>query len=330
MLRTCVIGLGAAGRAHAAAYRGDERSRLVGVCDADPERAQEAGARLGVPAFDDVGEMLEAVRPELVSACVSDDALTPVMQALERGCHVVCEAPLSPQLAQAREMVAFARDRGLCLAADLNLRFTPAAIKAKEWIDQSRLGTLLFINAALWSSCSDDAGDALLLRRLACHGLDMMRHLCGDIARLQCFAAERPDRRGLSSAQVNLQFAANVVGNLTLSRDMPARHPLARWEVAGTIARLMVDDIYEEITLYPHAEEEKTVITNSIFGGLGSYEDTYRCRLERLLAQLAAGAAPEAIEGSGEEALAAQVAVEAALESLERGDVVHLRGLDDV
>jgi predicted dehydrogenase len=329
MIRVCVIGLDRAGAAHADAYRRDDLAELVGVCDIDPQRRHAAAARLGVPAFSDAAEMLQALRPDLVSVCVGGDQFARVMQALEAGCHVLCQAPLSPEPAPAREMIALARARGVCLAADFNLRFTPAAIKAKEWIDEGRLGTPLFINTALWCASEPAPTDsAAFLWRLACHGFDLMRHLCGDIARVQCFAVSAGRDEAFSSAQVNLRFVNGVVGGLTISCDMASHHPLVRCEVAGTTARLVVDNIYEEITLYPHAEEEKTVITNSIFGGLGSYEETYRCRIQRLIEQLAAGAAPGEIEGSAEEALRAQEVVAAAMTSLETGEIVEVARAD--
>jgi len=324
MLRACVIGLGSVGRAHAAAYRADERSQLVGICDSDAARAQAAAARLRVPAFADGAEMLRALRPDLVSICVGEPSAL-IAPALEARCHVLAEPPLAPELAQARELVNAARARDLCLAADFNLRFTPAAIKAKQWIDDGRLGTLLFANLALWTKAGDGADGDAALRRLAGHGLDLLRLWCGDVARLHCFAVASA-AGGWSSAQVNVEHANNIVGSLTVSRDMPARHPLARFEMAGTTARVVVDNIYEELALYPHAQEEKTVITNSIFGGLGSYEDTFRCRIARLLERLTASAAPDEIDGSGADALAAQTAVAAAGDSLCSGLIVPVAG----
>jgi UDP-N-acetylglucosamine 3-dehydrogenase len=324
-----VIGLGSVGRAHAAAYRADARAELAGVCDTDAARAEDAGRRLRTASFGNAQKMLAEARPHLVSVCVgSADQTALVAQALDAGCHVLCGIPLATDLAQTKELVARAREQGLCVAADFNLRFTPAAVRAREWIDEVRLGTPLFINAALWSRCDGAEDQAAFLRRLACHAFDLMRLLCGEIAEVQCFAAEpatgssaSPGGRA-SSAQVNMRFANGVVGGLTVSADMVTQHPMARCEVAGTVARVLIDNIYEEITLYPHAEEEKTVITNSIFGGLGGYEDTFGCRIGRLLEQLTAGAAPDAIDGSGADALAAQAAVEAAVRSLKSGEVV--------
>ncbi|UCH35781.1 MAG: Gfo/Idh/MocA family oxidoreductase [Armatimonadota bacterium] len=322
MIRACVIGLTAAGGAHAAAYRGDTRSQLVGVCDTETQRAEELAARLKAPAFRDLDEMLATARPDLVSVCTRGDRIALVRQVLEAGCHVLCEAPLSREPTPAREVVALARARGLCLAADFNLRFTPAVVTAKRWIDDGRVGTPLFINTSLWWSCAGKSGDPpLLLWRIACHGFDLMRYLCGGIAQAQCFATQASQGGSWSSAQMNVRFASDIVGGLTVSTDMAARHPLARCEVAGTTARVVVDNIYEEVALYPHAEEDKTVITNSIFGGLGGYEDTYRCRVERLLEQLAASAGPDEIEGSGADALAAQASVDAAVASLESGEI---------
>ena len=48
------------------------------------------------------------------------------------------------------ELVAKAREKRLCFGVDLNHRFTPAAILAKKWLDEGRLGHLLFVNMSMW------------------------------------------------------------------------------------------------------------------------------------------------------------------------------------
>ena len=45
MLRVCVIGLGPIGNRHAKLYQADPLADLVGVCDWDKPRADEAAAR---------------------------------------------------------------------------------------------------------------------------------------------------------------------------------------------------------------------------------------------------------------------------------------------
>ena len=64
--------------------------------------------------------------------------------------------------------------------------------------------------------------------------------------------------------------------------------------------------------------------TNPVFGGMRDFEDTFRNRIHRFLEQVSEGAAPEQIDGSGADGLAAQRVLAAAIESLEKGTVVQV------
>ena len=132
MLRACVIGLGPIGNLHADIYAGEGLAELVGVCDREPERARRGGERLGVPWFTRAEEMLASLRPDVCSVATggfeySSDHYAPTLQALRAGCHVLCEKPISNDLAHAREMVRVAKQEGRCFGLDFNHRFTPAA-----------------------------------------------------------------------------------------------------------------------------------------------------------------------------------------------------------
>src|SRR6185295_8098648 len=155
MLRVCVIGMGPIGNRHAGIYKGDALAQLVGVCDIQKERADAGGARHGATAFYDAEKMLRELKPDVVSITTSglefgSDHYEPTMQALDAGCHVLGEKPISNEISQAEEMVAKARQKGVCYGINLNHRFTPAARLAKRWQDEGRLGQLLFINMSMW------------------------------------------------------------------------------------------------------------------------------------------------------------------------------------
>lgn len=101
--------------------------------------------------------MLSSLSPDLCSIATGgfeygSDHYKPAMQAIEAGCHILCEKPICNTLEPAREMVAFAREKGVCFGIDFNHRFTPAARKAKGWQEEGRLGDLLFVNI-LNSTC---------------------------------------------------------------------------------------------------------------------------------------------------------------------------------
>jgi len=325
-----VIGLGPIGNRHADIYAEDELADLVGVCDIRKDRADATSARLDVPGFYDVQEMLDALQPDICSVATGgyeygSDHHLPTMQALEAGCHVLCEKPISNEIDKAEEMVAKAKEKGLCFGIDLNHRFTPAYRLAKRWVDEGRLGTLLFINMGMWIMNPTESSPYFQLKALHPHTVDIMRYFCGDIEAVQCFALKAPGRKIWSTAQFNMRFKNGVVGSLTGSYDIERGHPMERCEVAGTGGRFVVDDMWREATLYPAGNLEKVVYTNPVFGGYRDFEDTFRARIHRFVEQVGEGADPADIDGSGEEGLAAQKALAAAIESLDTESVVYVK-----
>ena len=329
MLRVCVIGLGPIGNRHCKLHREDPLAELVGVCDILHERADAVAEQYGVPHFYDVEEMLRALAPDVCSVATGgyeygSDHYLPTMQALEGGCHVLCEKPISNEIPKAVEMVAKARDKNLCLGVDLNHRQTPAARLAKQWVDEGRLGHLLFINMAMWIMNPRESSPYFQIKALHPHTVDVMRYYCGDVEAVQCFATKAPGRTIWSTAQFNMRFKNGVVGSLTGSYDIERGHPMERCEVAGTKGRFVLEDMWRELTLYPAGNLEKTVYTNPVFGGMRDFEDTFRNRIHQFLEQVDAGVDPQDIDGSGEDGLAAQKVLAAAIESIENETVVYI------
>ena len=330
MLRVCVIGLGPIGNRHADIYVENPLSELVGVCDIDETRANATAQRLGVTAFYNVQKMLEDRKPDVVSVATggyeySSDHYAPTMQALEAGCHVFGEKPISNNILHGEEMVAKAKEMGVCYGIDLNHRFTPAARLAKKWVDEGRLGHLLFINMAMWIMNPAESSPYYHLKALHPHTIDVMRYFCGDIEAVQCFATKAPGRKIWSTAQFNMRFKNGVVGSLTGSYDIARGHPMERCEVGGTGGRFVLEDMWHELTLYPAGNLEKTVYTDPAFGGFGDFIDTFRDRIGTFLREVNDGIAPEDIDGSGEDGLAAQKVIAAAIESLDTETVVYVK-----
>ena len=329
MLRVCIIGMGPIGNRHADVYQSDPLAELVGVCDILPARVDAAEARLGVRAFYNAQEMLAALKPDLCSITTAGienggDHHLPAIQALEAGCHVLCEKPISNEIPKAEEMVAKARKKGLCLGVNLNHRFNPAHRLARKWIDEGRLGHLLFVNMGMWIGNPVESSPYFQIKALHPHTVDVMRYFAGDIEAVQCFATKAPGRKIWSTAQFLMRFKNGAVGTLTGSYDIQRGHPMERCEVAGVGGRFVIEDMFREVTFYPAGSLEKTVYTNPIFGGMMGFEDTFKDRIHCFLEQVNAGASPDAIDGSGEDGLAAQKVLAAAIESIESGLVAQV------
>jgi predicted dehydrogenase len=330
MLRVCVVGMGPIGNRHADIYKADPLAELVGVCDILKNRVDSASERLGVSGFYDAQTMLDALQPDLVSVTTGgyeygSDHYEPVLQAFEAGCHVLCEKPICNDIRKAEEMVAKGIQVGKCFGINFNHRFTPAARIAKRWQNGGKLGHLLFINMSIWIKNPAESSPYFHLKALHPHSVDIMRHFCGDVDAVQCFATKAPGRTIWTTAQINMRFKNGVVGHLTGSYDIERGHPMERCEVAGLNGRFVLEDMFREVTLYPAGNLEKTVYTNPIFGGMGNFEDTFRDRIHEFLDQLTLGVSPEQIDGTGMDGLAAQKILQAAIDSLDSEMVIYVR-----
>jgi len=332
MLKACVIGQGHIGLLHAKIYK--ERSvkpgdcDLVAVCDRVKERADEGARLYGVRSYLSAPEMLAKEKPDIVSVATggfeySSDHYEPTMQALRAGCSFLGEKPISNDLAKGEEMVKTAKEMGVRYAIDLNHRFTPAARAAKKWQDDGLIGELLFCNMALWIGRPEELETPYYhLKALNPHSVDIMRYFMGDVDEVSCFAYIASGRNIYSTASINMKFTCGAVGHLTSSYDIARGHPMERCEVAGRKGRLVFEDMWREATLYPAGNPEKRVYTNPVFGGFEGFDDTFRDRIGKFVEQVARGDKPEDIDGSGEQGLAAQRVIHAAIASLKAGGKV--------
>lgn len=329
MLRVCVIGMGPIGNTHAELYKAYALCELVGVCDIRRDRMEAAGKKFGVPAFADAADMLRQLKPDVCSITTGgqeygSDHFEPTMIALDAGCHVLGEKPISNEIAKAEQMVARAKELKRCYGINLNHRFTPATYLAKKWVSEGKLGHLLFINMSMWIMNPAESSPYFHIKALHPHTVDIMRHFCGDIEAVQCFATKAPGRNIWSTAHFSFRFKNGVVGGLTGSYDIQRGHPMERCEVAGTGGRFVLEDMWRELTLYPAGNLEKTVYTNPVFGGHIGFQDTFRNRIHKFVEQVAGGASPDEIDGSGADGLAAQRVLQAAIDSLENQTVVRI------
>ena len=323
MLRVAVIGLGNIGKTHTVCYGKNGAARLVALCDQLPERVDPVAAQCGVPAYHDLATMLHGEEIDAVSVCTAGPEngghhYAPVMQCLDAGKHVLVEKPISNDLAQAREMVRHAREKNLLLGVNLNHRFTPAADRLKRLQAEGALGEVLFVNMALWINNPNESSPWFHLRALHPHSIDVMRRFGGPVARVQAFMTRAPGRSIWSTASINMQFAGGAVGHLTGSYDASMLHPIERCEVAGGKGRFVIENVYQRLEFFPRRSPDRLLVENPIMGGMAGFDDTFKNRINAFVAQVQAGGP---LDASGEEGLAAQEVIEAAIRSWEKGTI---------
>jgi predicted dehydrogenase len=328
LLRVAVVGLGPIGRQHTDAYTRNPDAELVAVCDMLAERLDPAAEQLGVKGYLKLSELLANEDVDAVSVATAGPEngghhYEPTMECIGAGKHVLVEKPISNNIEHAREMVSAAREKGVLLGVDLNHRFTPAAERAKRLQADGELGDVLFVNMALWIRNPAESSPWFHMRALHPHSIDVMRHFGGPIRRVQAFMHKGPGRQIWSNASVNVQFESGAVGHLTGSYDMTVRHPIERCEVGGSRGRFVIENVYERLEFFPHDSLERLVVQNPIFGGMASFNDTFKSRIDKFVEQVLAGGP---LDASGEDGLAAQEVIEAAIRSWEGGTVEEVNG----
>lgn len=327
-LKVAIVGMGGIGNTHAGVYQKRDDVQLVAVCDIIKERADRAAEKYGCPAFYSIKDMLASgVKIDAASMCTAGvenggDHYQATIELLNAGIPTLGEKPISNDLAEAKEMVALANAKNLRYGINLNHRFTPAALKAKYWVDSGRLGELNIINMTMWINNPNESSPWFHIRALHPHSLDVMRYFGGDVAKVQAFFKKGKGRKIWSNVQVNLLFKNGIIGHLTGSYDAGGSYGLETLEVVGSEARFVLRDACEHLEFYPRFSRETE--TYDYVGGMMSFGETFGARIGRWVEQNIQGVKPEEIDASGADALKVQTIIEGIIESFQTEKIVTL------
>jgi predicted dehydrogenase len=167
------------------------RCELVACCDVVPEVAAAFGRDFGVPrVFTDYHELLALDELDGVSVATPPFAhRDATVAALQAGKHVLCEKPMAMDVAEAKEMIAVARQTGRVLTIGHGSRFAPAAAAIKHRIDAGDLGDIYYARASrlrsrgvpargVFTSKARNGGGPLI--DIGVHALDLAVWLMGN------------------------------------------------------------------------------------------------------------------------------------------------------
>lgn len=192
--RIVLVGAGYFAPFHLEGWR-DAGAEVVAIADTDLPRAQALARRFGIAAcFADAGEMLAAMRPDIVDAVLPPAAQFAVVQAaLQLRIPTICQKPFGVDLKQAEAMAALAGNSGVPLVVHENFRFTPWFRECRRWIDAGRFGRLLSVTFRLRPGDGQgtqaylerqpyfQAMPQLLIRETGVHFIDTFRFLFGEV-----------------------------------------------------------------------------------------------------------------------------------------------------
>ena len=191
-----------ASRAHLPALKDNPDFDLVAVCTTRPETAEvvrrQVGARL---AFHDYRDMMASPEIDAVAVVVRVPGhYVPTRAAIEAGKHVYTEWPLGHTSAEADDLAALAKTRGVLAMAGLQSRLDPTLNYVKELLAGGYVGELLACNVSLiregilgrrsdrtWQRDASLGANTFTIP--GGHTIDALRFVAGPIQRLAAVVA---------------------------------------------------------------------------------------------------------------------------------------------
>lgn len=159
---------------HAGAYKAASGTELVGVYDADAERAQAAAAHWGTTAYPSLEALLGEAKPQIVSICSPTEFHAAQAEAClkdEVVLAVLAEKPLAVSLADAQDLAALAANLGKPLAVNYSRRYDPSHQQVARDIREGKLGRIQHVSG--WYTKG--------IRHNGSHMLDLLSWFFGDV-----------------------------------------------------------------------------------------------------------------------------------------------------
>ncbi len=207
-----MIGAGVFGRHHLRVLSQSLNATLVGVADADPERAAQAAAEHNCLTFATLGELAGNVDAAVVAVPTSLHAEVGC-ELLESGIDVLVEKPIAADLASARRLVDTAAKHERILQVGHLERFNPAVAALKK------IKTVpLFFEIHRLSLFSPRSLDVDVVLDLMIHDLDIVLDLADAMPEEIRAAGISILSEKVDIANVRLAFPGGCIANLTASR----------------------------------------------------------------------------------------------------------------
>ena len=212
MLKVGVVGVGHLGKHHARIFAGIENCKFIGVYDKVRDRAEEIAKLYNVKAFAEYEEMLSEVDAVDIAATTTYHYEL-AKPALEKGCHVFLEKPITSTKEQAEELLRIAKEKHLKIQVGHIERFNPVIMQVINDIKNP-----MFIESHRLAPFTPRGSDVPVVLDLMIHDIDLiLSFVQSDIKEIRASGVGilTPS---IDIANARLEFENGAIANVTASR----------------------------------------------------------------------------------------------------------------
>jgi predicted dehydrogenase len=226
-LRVGLVGAGRIAQTYLDALEAMEEARLVGIADIREEAARAMAERAGCVSTTSFRSLPTQARVDAVILCTPPSTHAEIANYfLNQKVHVLCEKPLSTDLAAAKAMAETASQNGVLLTMASKFRYADDVIRAKSIVASGILGDIILFENAFtarvemigrWNSDPSVSGGGVLIDN-GTHSVDILRYFLGPLAELQVLEGKRA--QGLpveDTVRIFVRAKNGVMGSIDLS-----------------------------------------------------------------------------------------------------------------
>ena len=142
-LNVGLIGLGNVSEVHLEAYKQVKQIKVIAGADLNKERLEYMVKKWGFTGYQNYEKMLEKESLDIVCVLVPARAHYEITEKVAKSkIHVFCEKPLAINIEDANKMIEVCNKERVKLCYGASYRWLPACMKAKELIQNNKLGKI--------------------------------------------------------------------------------------------------------------------------------------------------------------------------------------------
>lgn len=230
--RLVVVGAGLVGKRHVAAINRSAVAELAAIVEPSTGGEEYANAN-NAAYFEDLDQLFSGMSPDGIILATPTKLHAPqALDCLANNCPVLIEKPITVTANEAAAIVHASQASGVPVLVGHHRRHNPLVQESHRLIREGTIGDVRTAQVTCWFYKPDDYFDDAPWRKQngagpisvnLVHDIDLMRHFCGEIVRVQAQAS--PSNRGYDNedaATAIVCFESGALGTITVSDGVVA------------------------------------------------------------------------------------------------------------